>query len=142
MRTGATTTARRSAACRTSAARAPGSRSATADGSACPHLITAALLLAGLDGIERELDAARPGRRRRLPARRRARGLDAARRASATALDALEADTVLTERLGAQLVSTFLAMKRFEVERFTEAVGELDVEVVSEWEIEEYAAHL
>ena len=27
----------------------------TADGSACPHLIIAALLLAGLDGIEREL---------------------------------------------------------------------------------------
>ena len=70
----------------------------TADGSACPHLITAALLLAGLDGIERELDAARSGRRRRLPARRRARRLDAAARSSATALDALEADTVLTEQ--------------------------------------------
>ena len=58
------------------------------------------------------------------------------------ALDALEADTVLTGRLGDQLVSTFLAMKRFEVERFAEAVGELDVEVVSQWEIEEYASHL
>jgi hypothetical protein len=33
-------------------------------------------------------------------------------------------------------------MKRFEVERFTEAVGELDVETVSDWELEEYAAHL
>ena len=33
-------------------------------------------------------------------------------------------------------------MKRFEVERFGEAVGELDVETVSAWEIEEYAAHL
>ena len=49
---------------------------------------------------------------------------------------------MLTGRLGDQLVSTFLAMKRFEVERFSEAVGELDVEVVSEWEIEEYASHL
>ena len=49
---------------------------------------------------------------------------------------------MLTDKLGAQLVSTFLAMKRFEVERFAEAVGELDVEVVTEWEIEEYAAHL
>ena len=33
-------------------------------------------------------------------------------------------------------------MKRFEVERFTEAVGDLDLEVVSSWEIEEYASHL
>ena len=52
------------------------------------------------------------------------------------------AATVLTGKLGDQLVRTFVAMKRFEVERFQEAVGELDVEVVSEWEIEEYASHL
>jgi glutamine synthetase len=58
------------------------------------------------------------------------------------ALDALEADTWLTERLGADLVSTFVAMKRFEVERFGQEVGELDPEIVSAWEVEEYAAHL
>jgi hypothetical protein len=33
-------------------------------------------------------------------------------------------------------------MKRFEVERFHEVVGELDQAVVSVWEVEEYAAHL
>jgi hypothetical protein len=33
-------------------------------------------------------------------------------------------------------------MKRFEVERFAEAAGELDVESVTVWEVEEYAAHL
>ena len=102
----------------------------TADGSACPHLITAALLLAGLDGIERELDAARSGRRRRLSARRRPRRLDAPLRPrgrSRRARGGHGAD----DKLGAQLVSTFLAMKRFEVERFDEAVGELDVETVS-----------
>jgi glutamine synthetase len=133
---------------RTAFCRVPNERGArarveirTADGSACPHLITAALLLAGLDGMERELPAPDPvvGDAYRL---------DDAHAGSrlpgdlGSALDALEADTVLTEKLGAQLVSTFLAMKRFEVERFSEAVGELDVEVVSEWEIEEYAAHL
>ena len=58
------------------------------------------------------------------------------------ALDALEADTRLVDALGAELVATFVAMKRFEVERFAEAVGELDVNVVTEWELEEYAAHL
>src|SRR6476659_4268275 len=87
----------------------------TADGSACPHLITAALLLAGLDGIERELTPPDPvvGDSYRL---------DEAHAGSAlpsdlgAALDALEADAVLTVKLGPELVTTFLAMKRFEVE--------------------------
>jgi glutamine synthetase len=113
----------------------------TADGSACPHLITAALLIAGLDGIERGLtppeavvgdayrmDDAHAGTR--LPAD------------LSSALDALEEDSRLVAALGPELVATFVAMKRFEVERFTEAVGALDPEVVSEWEIEEYASHL
>ena len=113
----------------------------TADGAACAHLMIGALLLAGLDGIEREL--APPD-----PVVGDAYRLDDAHAGSAlpsdlgAALDALEADTVLVETLGPRLVSTFVAMKRFEVERFTEAVGELDVEIVSQWEIEEYAAHL
>jgi glutamine synthetase len=113
----------------------------TGDGAACAHLITGALLLAGLDGIERGLtppapvagdayrtDDAHAGTR--LPS-----DLGAA-------LDALEADTVLVESLGRELVDTFVAIKRFEVERFAGAVGALDVEVVSEWELQEYAAHL
>ena len=113
----------------------------TGDGAACAHLITAAVLLAGLDGIERGLDPPEPvvgdGYRAdeahvgtKLPG-----DLGAA-------LDALEADTRLVDVLGAELVATFVAMKRFEVERFAEAVGELDVNVVTEWELEEYAAHL
>ena len=113
----------------------------TGDGAACPHLLVAALLIAGLDGIERglplpdpvvgdayRLDDAHAGTR--LPA-----ALDAA-------LDALEADGPLVEALGPELVRTFLAIKRFEVERFAQEVGELDLETVTEWELEEYAAHL
>jgi glutamine synthetase len=113
----------------------------TADGSACPHLITAALLLAGLDGIERDLTPPDPvvGDSYRLDDAHAGSTLPSDLGA---ALDALEADTVLTEKLGDQLVRTFVAMKRFEVERFQEAVGELDVEVVTQWEIEEYASHL
>jgi len=113
----------------------------TADGGACAHLIVAALLLAGLDGIERALD---PGEAVSGDAYR----LDDAHAGTrlpsglGSALDALEVDTVLTERLGAELVSTFLAMKRFEVERFANDVGELDPETVTEWEVREYAAHL
>jgi glutamine synthetase len=113
----------------------------TGDGSACAHLITAALLLAGLDGIERELSPPEPvtGDAYRMDDAHAGSRLPADLGA---ALDALEADTWLTERLGDDLVATFVAMKRFEVERFGDAVGELDPEVVSTWEIEEYAAHL
>jgi glutamine synthetase len=113
----------------------------TGDGSANAHLIVAALLLAGLDGIERGLDPPEPV----VGDAYRADDAHAGSRLPhdlGAALDALEADTWLVERLGPELVSTFVAMKRFEVERFSEVVGELDREVVSVWEVEEYAAHL
>ncbi|MBA2295701.1 MAG: glutamine synthetase [Actinobacteria bacterium] len=133
---------------RTAFCRVPAERGARArvevragDGSANAHLITAAILLAGLDGIERGLDPP-------APVVGDAYRMDDAHAGSrlptdlGAALDALEADEALVERLGAQLVSTFLAMKRFEVERFAESVGEFDVETITAWEVEEYAAHL
>jgi glutamine synthetase len=113
----------------------------TGDGSACAHLITAAVLFAGLDGIVRDLTPPEPvtGDAYRLDDAHAGSRLPAD---LGVALDALEADTTLTEALGGELVRTFLAVKRFEVERFEEAVGELDPETVSEWELEEYVAHL
>ena len=113
----------------------------TGDGSACPHLITAALLLAGLDGIERELDPPEPvvGDAYRMDDAHAGTKLPAE---LGPALDALEADAWLVAELGEELVSTFVAMKRFEVERFEKAVGTFDPEVITEWEVREYAAHL
>ncbi len=113
----------------------------TGDGGACAHLITAALLLAGLDGIERELAPPEPV----VGDAYRADDAHAGTKLPATlgdALDALEADAMLVDALGSELVRTFLAMKRFEVERFEQEVGELDLETVSVWELEEYASHL
>jgi glutamine synthetase len=113
----------------------------TGDGSACAHLITAALLVAGLDGIERELEPPAPvvGDAYRMDDDHAGTRLPSDLGA---ALDALEADERLADALGSQLVATFVAMKRFEVERFAEQVGTLDPEEVSAWELEEYAAHL
>ena len=133
---------------RTAFCRVPSERGArarievrTGDGSACAHLILAGILLAGLDGIERGLEPPPPvvGDAYRLDEAHAGSRLPADLGA---ALDALEADAVLRERLGEPLVRTFVAMKRFEVQRFEEAVGELDPETVTEWELEEYAAHL
>ena len=113
----------------------------TGDGSACPHLIVAALLLAGIDGIERELAPPEPvvGDAYRMDDAHAGTKLPGD---LGSALDALEADTWLVDELGPELVATFAAMKRLEVERFAEAVGTFDPEVVSAWEVEEYAAHL
>ena len=134
---------------RTAFCRVPNERGArarveirTADGSACPHLI-----IGGAPARRARRDRARA---RRLPSRSSATRTGSttptpARRCrptSARRSTRSRPTRCSTEKLGAQLVATFLAMKRFEVERFAEAVGELDVEVVSEWEIEEYAAHL
>jgi glutamine synthetase len=101
------------------------------DGSACVHLAVAGLLLAGLDGIERELQPSAPV------------GGDAYRAEEAgtplprdlgSALDALEADEWLRAGLGDGLVETFLAVKRFELDRFSQWV--------TDWELDEYARHL
>lgn len=113
----------------------------TGDGAACAHLITAALLIAGLDGIERELEPPDPVTGDAYRADEAHAGSRLPSDLGA-ALDALEQDEQLVTAIGAELVSTFVAMKRYEVERFAEAVGELDVETVSEWELAEYAAHL
>jgi glutamine synthetase len=111
------------------------------DGAACPHLITAAILSAGLDGIERELDPPPPvaGNAYRLDDAHAGPKLPVT---LGDALDALEADSFLVEALGPALVSTFVAMKRGEVARFVQEVGELDVNTISAWELEEYAAYL
>ena len=50
------------------------------------------------------------------------------------ALDALQADTELADVLGGYFVSSFLAYKRNEIERFER--------YVTDWEFREYAYHL
>ncbi|MGH2843905.1 MAG: glutamine synthetase family protein [Solirubrobacteraceae bacterium] len=103
------------------------------DGSANPYLGIAAMLLAGADGLRREL-APPP-----------AVGGDAYRAdpdvigASLPgtlddALEALSRDTVLREGLGEVLIETFLTMKGFELERHRAWV--------SDWDIAEYLHHL
>ena len=104
-----------------------------ADGAANPYLAIAAVLAAGAHGLREGLtppppvdgDAYRADRDLigpALPA-----SLDAA-------LEALERDAALCRALGPQVVETFLAVKRFEIERHRAWV--------SDWEIAEYLHHL
>jgi len=103
------------------------------DGSACAHLAIAALLLAGIDGIERGLQPPDPV----VGDAYRADDAHAGTRLPGdlgAALDALEEDSWLCEGLGEELVQTFVAMKRFELDRFSQWV--------TDWEQDEYARHL
>ncbi|WP_328673722.1 glutamine synthetase family protein [Streptomyces sp. NBC_00328] len=100
------------------------------DASANPYLLVAGTIAAALLGVlaGEEPEAPLEGY-----------GYDTARSALlptslAAALDALEADTALTDILGKDFTSSFLTYKRDEVERFGRHV--------TDWEFTEYAYHL
>ncbi len=105
------------------------------DASANPYLATAALIAAGLDGIDRELD---PGPERTddlfdLPAEQaRAQGIAALPQNLGEALDALQVDDVIRGALGHGLADEFVRIKRTEWADYGRHV--------SSWELDRYAA--
>jgi glutamine synthetase len=103
------------------------------DGAANPYLGIAAVLAAGADGIRRKLTPRAPlsGDAYRATEDKIGAPLPHSLEQS---LDALEQDQLVREALGVAIVDTFVAMKRFEVERHRAWV--------SEWEVNEYAHHL
>ena len=103
------------------------------DGAANPYLSIAAVLLAGAEGIRESLAPPAPVSGDAYRADPDVIGAELPGTLEAS-LDALEADTLLCDGLGAEIVETFLAMKRFEVERHRSWV--------SDWEIAEYLHHL
>jgi glutamine synthetase len=104
-----------------------------ADGAANPYLAIAAVLAAGAHGVREGSTPPPPvnGDAYRADPELIGPALPASLEA---ALEALERDTVLHRTLGAEIVETFLAVKRFEIERHRAWV--------SDWEIAEYLHHL
>ncbi|MEU5979200.1 glutamine synthetase family protein [Streptomyces sp. NPDC047315] len=99
-----------------------------ADAAANTHLVVAALLAAGLDGIERDLMAPPPVS---SSSARPSAPLPTTLR---DALSALEADRTLSEALGSRFTQVFIALKREELARFERTV--------TDWEFREYARML
>jgi glutamine synthetase len=105
------------------------------DASANPYLASAALIAAGLDGIERQLE---------LPAavdddlfalslfEVRQRGIGLLPQSLAEALEALAGDAVITGALGETLTGQFIALKSAE--------HTAHARHVSDWELQRYAA--
>ena len=100
------------------------------DGSANPYLAIAATLFAGLRGLREELPLPPPVSGDAYT--QEAGG--AVPLSLEAALDALEADDYLRDAMGAAIVTPFVAMKRFEIERHRAWV--------SDWERDEYLHHL
>lgn len=102
------------------------------DGSANPYLATAAVIAAGLDGIDRKLD---PGAPRNVnlyewsDAQLAEAGIGLLPQNLGAALDHLEGDAVVCEALG-PLAAEFLKLKRMEWVEYQRHV--------SEWEIKQY----
>jgi glutamine synthetase len=100
--------------------------------SANPYLAMAAVLAAGLDGIENKIE---PGD----PAPDDVYGAEPGTFETVTfwlqdALKDFKADKVLCDALGPELVQAYLALKEHEIERFRTSV--------TDWEFNEYAYHL
>jgi glutamine synthetase len=103
------------------------------DGAANAHLIIAASLFAGIDGLRRELDPGEPltGDTYTLPEDEQGTPLPTS---LSEAIDALEADEALREAVGSEIVDTFVGLKRFELDRYRQHV--------SDWDLAEYMHHL
>ena len=103
------------------------------DGSANPYLAYAAVLWAGLEGIKQQMQPPQPisGLLDELPEEVRGEPVPAD---LGEALNALEQDSLLVERMGSQLVPTFLTVKREELQRYRQWT--------TEWELAEYAQRL
>ena len=105
------------------------------DASANPYLASAGLIAAGMDGIDRALPlgpACEDDLFNMSLAQVRERGIGLLPQSLDQALDALEADPVLTEALGQGLTQQFLQLKREECLAYARHV--------SNWELERYAS--
>lgn len=101
------------------------------DASANAHLAIAALLYAGLHGLQDEREPPAPMEGDAYEADSPGALLPASLEA---ALDALDADRELRALIGHETVDPFIAVKRFECKRHQEWV--------SDWELDEYLHHL
>lgn len=102
------------------------------DGSCNPYLATAAVIAAGLDGIDRELSPGAPSNDNLYDcsaAQLAERGIGVLPQTLSAALDALEADTVIRAALG-PVVDEFIELKRMEWVEY--------MRHVSDWELRHY----
>ncbi len=103
------------------------------DSSCNPYLATAAVIVAGLDGIDRELDPGEPHNINHYDHTLdeiRAMGIGILPQSLREAIDALEKDSLFSEQLGGDFVKEFIDLKDMEWVEYQRHV--------SDWEIDRY----
>lgn len=103
------------------------------DGSSNPYLTTAAIIAAGMDGVNRKLSPGEPINENLYewsPEQIRDRGIQLLPQSLVQALDALEQDEVIKRAIGAGLADEFIRLKRMEWIEYCRHV--------SEWERDRY----
>lgn len=103
------------------------------DGSANPYLVTIGLLAAGMDGVERKLDPGDPNNTNLYEwssEQLKKHKIGILPQNLNESLDALEADSVLTNAMGKALTAEFLRLKRMEWVEYQRHV--------STWEVDRY----
>lgn len=120
---------------RTACVRIPGGRLEfrLPDAGCNPYLVTAALLAAGMDGVERKLDPGKPNNSNLYeysPARLAAEGIRLLPQNLLEAVTELERDEVICGALGEQLSREFIELKRMEWTEYARHV--------SDWETSRY----
>jgi glutamine synthetase len=104
-----------------------------ADPSCNPYLAMAAVVAAGMDGVEHKMDPGPPQNENLYELSRaelRERGIGVLPQNLGEALDALEADPLFARVLGAELIQEFLKVKRMEWVEYSRHV--------SDWELKRY----
>ncbi len=99
-----------------------------------PYLVHAAIIAAGMDGVDRQLEAGTPINENMYAmsaAQREELGVEILPQNLGEAIDALEADSILTEAIGSGLMEEFIKLKRDEWIDYCRHV--------SEWEVKRYA---
>jgi len=97
-----------------------------------PYLFLAALISAGIDGLDRELDPGPPAEGdlgHASPEMLEHQGVTMLPRTASEALDAVERDPVIMAALGQVCGPEFLRVKRFEVERYQRHVSQWERDV-------------
>ncbi len=103
------------------------------DSSANPYLSSAAVIVAGLDGVDRKLNPGDPQNFNHYDFtvdELREKGIDVLPQSLNEALNALEADPLFSEQLGKQFIDEFVMVKRMEWAEYQRHV--------SDWEIDRY----
>ncbi len=103
------------------------------DSGSNPYLVTAALIAAGLDGIERDLDPGEPRTENLYDLSSEQlgeKGIELLPHTLNQACDALEADSVICKALGTEFVQEYIEIKRQEWDNYNRHV--------SDWEVERY----